>query len=138
MQKVIIDTNVIISALIQHSYPYFIIHDFLLEGRIDLCISKELFSEYLDVLSRPKFKKYQDFISKAESVLAQIEDKAKIFEPNTKIDVISDKDDNKLLELAVESEADFIITGNTNDFTINEFQGTRIVSPKEYWEFFRF
>jgi uncharacterized protein len=138
MQKVIIDTNIIISALIQHSYPYFIVHDYLFEGLIVLCISEDLFCEYLDVLNRPKFKKYPDFISKAEFVLAQIEDKAMTFEPKTKIEIISDNNDNKLLELAVESKADFIITGNSKDFTFNEFHGTRIVSPKEYWEFFRF
>jgi uncharacterized protein len=138
MQKVIVDTNVIISALIQRSYPYLIVHDYVLEGLVDLCISMDLFSEYLDVLNRPKFTKYPDFVKRAEFILAQIEDKAKTYKPKTKIEVLSDKDDNKLLELAVESKADFIITGNTNDFTIKEYQGTKIVSPKEYWELFRF
>jgi len=42
-----------------------------------------------------------------------------------------------LLELAVESKADFIITGNTTDFTMTEFHGTRIVTPKEYWDLYR-
>lgn len=48
--------------------------------------------------------------------------------------IISDKDDNKLLELAEESTADFLITGNTNDFTLKKYKQTRIVTPKEYWE----
>jgi predicted nucleic acid-binding protein len=39
--------------------------------------------------------------------------------------------------LAVESKADYIITGNTKDFTMTEFQGTRIVTPKEYWDLYR-
>ena len=39
-----------------------------------------------------------------------------------------------ILELAEESKADFIITGNTNDFTISEYKTTKIVTPKEYWE----
>jgi predicted nucleic acid-binding protein len=41
------------------------------------------------------------------------------------------------LELALVSKADFIITGNTNDFTMSHFQGTKIVSQKEYWEFLK-
>jgi len=39
----------------------------------------------------------------------------------------------KLLELAETCGADFLITGDTNDFTITEFKGTKIVSPKKYW-----
>jgi hypothetical protein len=39
-----------------------------------------------------------------------------------------------ILELADECVADFVITGNTNDFTFPEYKQTKIVSPKEYWE----
>ena len=59
------------------------------------------------------------------------------FVPKKKLTIISDKDDNKLLELADECKADFLITGNTNDFTIKKYKRTKIVTPKEYWENFR-
>ena len=137
MQKVIIDTNVLISALIQRNYPNFILYDYVLNNLVEVCISDELFEEYLEVLNRPKFYKYPDLISKAESVLAQLETKATKFYPTKRFDVIADNPDNRLLELAVESKADFIITGNTIDFTMAEFQGTRIVTPKEYWDLYR-
>ncbi len=91
-------------------------------------------SEYYEVLSRPKFARFPDFFGKAESLLADIETKAKKFVPTTKLDLISDKDDNMVLELADECLADFIITGNTNDFTFSEYKQTKIVSPKEYWK----
>jgi hypothetical protein len=38
-----------------------------------------------------------------------------------------------ILELADECLADFIITGNTNDFTFPTYKQTKIVTPKEYW-----
>jgi hypothetical protein len=38
------------------------------------------------------------------------------------------------LELVKISNADFIITGNTNDFKMKSFFNTRIVTPREYWE----
>lgn len=41
------------------------------------------------------------------------------------------------LELADISKADFIITGNTNDFTMQIYNQTRILTPKEYWEEFK-
>lgn len=102
-----------------------------------------LFEEYLEVLNRSKFRKYPDFTSKAELVLTQIEAKSLKFKPTQRVNIIQDDADNRLLELELElelalaSKADFIITGNTNDFTMSHFQGTKIVSPKEYWDFFR-
>jgi len=51
--------------------------------------------------------------------------------------LLGDKDDNMLLELAHESRANFLITGNTNDFTISKYKETLIVSPKDYWENYR-
>lgn len=65
MQKIIIDTNVLVSALIQRNYPNFILYNHVLENLVEVCISDELFEEYLEVLNRPKFYKYLDFISKA-------------------------------------------------------------------------
>ncbi|MDP1623309.1 MAG: hypothetical protein Q8M08_13330, partial [Bacteroidales bacterium] len=50
-----------------------------------------------------------------------------------RLEIINDQGDNKLLELAETCNADFLITGNTNDFTIREYKGTKIVSPKVYW-----
>lgn len=47
--------------------------------------------------------------------------------------IISDDPDNRLLELAIESNADFLITGNTNDFELNSIGKAKIVSPSIYW-----
>jgi uncharacterized protein len=137
MQKIIIDTNVLVSALIQRNYPNFILYNYVLENLVEVCISEELFEEYLEVLNRPKFSKYSDFVNKAEFVLTQIETKSTKFYPTQRFDIIEDIADNRLLELAAESKADFIITGNINDFTMTDFKGTKIVTPKEYWDNYR-
>ena len=134
MQKVIIDTNVIISSLIQKNFPYMIVHDFFIENKIELCISTALMNEYYDVLRREKFSKFKDFILKAENLLAEIEFKATMFDPKIRLQLISDIDDNMILELADESSADFVITGNTNDFTFPLYKNTKIVTPREYYE----
>jgi len=134
MQKTIIDTNVIVSSLIQKSYPYRIIFDLFIEDKICLCISPQLMAEYYSVLERPKFAKFPEFITRAKSVLANIEVKAVRYMPRITLDLVSDKDDNKIVELADECMADFIITGNTNDFTFSEYKQTKIVTPKNYWE----
>ena len=56
------------------------------------------------------------------------------FHPKAKLNILSDKGDNKLLELISECGADFLVTGNTNDFTMKRFKKTKIVTPREYWE----
>jgi putative PIN family toxin of toxin-antitoxin system len=137
MQKIVIDTNVIVSSLIQRNYPCLIISDFFLENKFQLCVSDKLLAEYYEVLARPKFSKFQDFFIKVESLLANIEAKSIKFIPTIKLDLISDKDDNMILELADECKADFVITGNTTDFTFSSYKETKIVTPKEYWEIYK-
>jgi len=41
------------------------------------------------------------------------------------------------MELAEVSSADFLITGDVNDFTMSQFKETKIVTPKAYWENYR-
>ncbi|MCI4443513.1 MAG: hypothetical protein JHC39_08415 [Lentimicrobium sp.] len=74
------------------------------------------------------------FFSRAEAFLVEIETKATMFKPKIKLQLISDTDDNMILELADECLADFVITGNTTDFIFPTYKETKIVSPKEYWE----
>ena len=137
MQKIVLDTNVLVTALIQYSYPHLIVHELFLEDKIKLCFSDSLMSEYYEVLNRKKFCKFPDFYVRAQSMLADIELNSIHFTPQFKVNIISDKDDNKLLELAKAAKANFIITGNTNDFTMQKFGKTKIVSPKEYWKSFK-
>ena len=134
MQKIVIDTNVIVSSLIQRSYPNLIISELFIEDKFQLCISDELMAEYYDVLSWPKFAKFHDFFARAEGLLADIETKATRYFPTIKLDLISDVDDNMILELADACNADFVITGNTTDFTFPTYKQTKIVTPREYWE----
>lgn len=133
MQKIVVDTNILVSALIQQSYPYHIIVEIFSNDEIQLCLSDELFDEYFNVLNRKKFAKFPDFIVNSQALLIDIEKRAIKYHPTIRLQIISDLDDNKLLELAETCSADFLITGNTNDFTILEYKGTKIVSPKEYW-----
>lgn len=133
MQKIILDTNVIVSSLIQKKYPYLIV-DHCIEGNVLVCLSNPILQEYLEVLGRPKFARFADFKTNADFLIARISEMSEIYEPRTQLKIIKDEPDNRLLELAQISKADFIITGNTNDFTMEIYNGTKIVTPKDYWE----
>lgn len=132
--QLILDTNVLVSALIQRSYPYFIVDNVLANKSLQLCISDKLFAEYLDVLNREKFSRFPDFHARAQTLLADIESCSSKFEPTIMVDIISDEADNRLLELAETCSADYLVTGNTNDFTMTDYKKTKIVSPKNFFE----
>lgn len=132
--RLILDTNVLVSASIQRSYPYFIVDRVFAESNLELCFSPELFTEYVDVLSREKFAKFPDFHSRAQSLLSDIQTFGFQFSTATNVKLIKDDPDNRLLELAESCRADYLVTGNTNDFTMSEYKGTKIVSPKEFFE----
>ena len=137
MQRIVIDTNVIVSSLIQRGHPNLIISDLFIEQKFQLCVSEELLAEYYEVLARPKFSKFPAFFIRAEALLVEIESKATKFVPTITLNLISDDADNMVLELAHECLADFVITGNTTDFTFPIYNQTKIVTPKEYYENYR-
>ncbi len=132
MHKIVLDTNIIISAIISFGYPYRILHNLVATERIKICLSEKVLNEYTEVITRTKFAQYKDFKQNALFIITNIKRVGKIYKPNVHLDIISDKADNKFLELAVFSKADFLITGNTNHFTISEYNGVRIISPKDY------
>lgn len=136
MQKLILDTNIIVSALISNSIPTKILYELVLTQKVKTCLTEEIFTEYIEVLNREKFTKYTNFKSKAEIVLNKLHEISTYYETNRKIEIISDTSDNKFLELAAVSSADYLITGNTLDFQITEFEYTRILTPREFWNIF--
>ncbi|MDR1097335.1 MAG: putative toxin-antitoxin system toxin component, PIN family [Tannerella sp.] len=132
MPKIILDTNIVVSALLRRSYPHYIVRD-VLGGNMELCLSKELRQEYSDVLARPKFARYPGFVQNAAILLNRLAGIAAFYEPSVRLELIRDASDNKLLELAAASGADFLVTGNTNDFTMSAYLRTRILSPREFY-----
>ncbi len=134
MQKLILDTNVIVSALISSSIPSKILYELVLTRKVEICLSEEVLAEYVEVLNRDKFSKFANFKTKAEVVLNRLREIATFYQTDRKIEVLTDTSDNKFLELAAVSSADYLTTGNTLDFTITEFEYTKILTPREYWD----
>jgi len=135
--RAVIDTNVFISALIgQYSYPYKIFDELVLTGGIILCMSAQLWTEYEGVSQRTKFQQIPGFTEKARKLLAAMKEIAMFAEPTTQITLIKDEPDNRLLELAVATQASVIVTGNSRHFTFDEYEGIKIQSPKDFYEGF--
>ncbi|TAF63569.1 MAG: putative toxin-antitoxin system toxin component, PIN family [Cytophagales bacterium] len=106
----------------------------VLTRKVEICLSEEVLAEYVEVLNRDKFSKFANFKTKAEVVLNRLREIATFYQTDRKIEVLTDTSDNKFLELAAVSSADYFTTGNTLDFTITEFEYTKILTPREYWD----
>lgn len=133
MQKIVIDTNVLISALLSDGYTFKIINELVLGKKVNICLSDAIFEEYLRVISREKFAKYLDFKIKAEIVISGLESIALNYKPDIKIEVSKDASDNKFIELGIFSDADYLITGNIIDFPIGQYGKLKIITPKEFY-----
>lgn len=132
MDDIVIDTNVIISALYSKNGASYKLLMLLDQGIYRPNISVPLFLEYESVANRSHLQLNKEDISDILNYLALNARKRQIFflwRPYLK-----DAKDDLVLEVAVESESQYILTYNISDFAgINKF-GIQAITPKEYLE----
>jgi hypothetical protein len=104
-----------------------------LPRKVELIVSPEILEEYFELFSHSKFTKYPHFRTAAFNLVDELGTIVKNIIPNKQFTILSDKDDNKFLDLAVSGHADFLVTGNTKHFPFGRFENIEIISPKEYW-----
>ena len=131
MLKLVVDTNVVISALLKPESNPALIMSLILRGDCRLCVTEKIFSEYEEVSGRGKFKKLDQ--ASVREFLSTLRSKALWVVPKVTIDgMTKDPEDNAFLECALESKADFLITGNIRHFSEKKFRHTSIVTPGEF------
>jgi putative PIN family toxin of toxin-antitoxin system len=128
--RVIIDTNLWISFLLTNNLKK--IDSLISNNEITLIFSQELIDEFIDVATRPKFKKYFA-LSDLERLLIKIKDKAEFVEVATIIDLCRDEKDNFLLALSIDGKATHLITGDKDLLSINKIDKTIIVTVSEFF-----
>ncbi len=131
MLKLVIDTNVVISALLKPESNPALIMSLILRGDCRIFVTETIFAEYEGVLGRDKFKILDRAIVK--EFLSALRAKGLWVVPKVLLDeVTKDPADNAFLECALESKADFLITGNIQHFPERKFHRTSIVTPGEF------
>jgi len=129
--KVVIDTNVFISAFVFGGNALEIVRLFLKDD-IEVYISPFIFEEITRIL-REKFL-WEEL--KIEKLLQLIGPKVNEVYPKVRVSIIKSKDDdNRILECALESKADYIISGDKRHILpLKELEGIKIVSVSEFLE----
>lgn len=128
MIRVVIDTNIIVSALLQQAGLPAQVLLLATGGLIQMCVSDNVYAEYEKVVPRPRFKRSA---AEVEGALTSIRTNASWWKSSMKVEACSDPDDNIFLECAQAAKADYLITGNQRDFP-NVWAGTRIVTAREF------
>ena len=131
--RIVIDTNVFIAALISKRGTSHKLVQMIGSKVFAICISVPLIFEYEDVakrsgkvnLSHELIDDIIDYIC-AEGLETEI---FYLWRP-----ILTDPKDDFILELAVNAQADFIVTYNRKDFKGSEKFGVQVVSPREFLE----
>lgn len=130
MLKVVFDTNIVVSALLNEAGLPALLLDLATNKKIGLFYSEALMTEYEEVLKRKRFNLPQEKINKA---LDEIKGNSTQVYPSETITVITrDPADNRILEASQTAKADYIITGNKRHFPFTRFRKTKIVTPREF------
>jgi uncharacterized protein len=130
LQRIVLDTNVLVSALLSTKGNEFLVLRLALSGEFEIGVSTPILDEYRMVLERPKFKISR---SKIETLFSQLESNANLVRPAKAVEASLDESDNRFLECAETIEAGFLITGNKRHFPAI-WKGTKIVNAREFLE----
>ena len=131
--KVVLDANVLVSAVIQAGPSYRIVSAWLDENSLDALVCPALLAEVEDVLGRRRLRKWVPpgladlYLATLRRTADVVADPA-VVEPETR-----DSDDDYLVALACEHDADYIVTGD-KDLLEWEDQTPPVITPAAFEE----
>ncbi len=129
--KIILDTNLWISFLISKNYSQ--LDDILFVKNAKLIFSQELLEEFLEVVKRPKFRRFFS-TEDIEELIETIDEYSEFIEVTSNIDLCRDKKDNFLLSLAKDSNADYLLTGDNDLLELKILDSTKILTITDFFK----
>ncbi len=135
--KIVLDTNVIVSALRSRRGAGHSIMSALNSGVFTICISVPLILEYEEILKlkRPVELFSEEDIEELVDFICSIGRKTLI--SNLWRPTLRDPDDEMVLEVAVASKADFIVTYNVKDFVQANIFNVKVITPGQFLKLIR-
>jgi len=128
--RLVLDTNVVVSALLNgFGYERYTL-DLAFNRKVQIAVSDAILSEYEDVLRRPKLRLTPKLVTRSLRDLRLV---ARIVHPHRELKISADPGDNRFLECAETARADYLVTGNKRHFPSSWGQ-TLIVNARELLE----
>ena len=130
--RIVLDTNVVLSALLWRGKPYQLLEALSQRPDVYLFSSPALLEELADVLARPlATKRFALIDTNANAVLALYRAVVGVVEPAFVPRVVRDADDDQVIAAALAAHADFIVSGDDDLLSIGSYQGIRIINAAE-------
>ena len=131
--RVVLDTNIIISALISRGPPYRIIAAWR-DQQFTALISAALLAEYARAVRYPKVRRSHGL---DEEELARFVGRfirfGELVESEERLAIVTDDpDDDRILECAVAGEATHIVTGDPHLLALERYQEISILTPRAF------
>ncbi len=127
--KVVIDTNVIISAFGWDGHPEEIIK-LVNKGKIENFTSIEMINELSNAIKYPRLKFPESLQAEIIETIFSI---SSIVNVNQSLNIIDeDPGDNKVIECALSAKAEFIISGDKHLLELKKFKEIEILTPSEF------
>ena len=134
MIKVVIDTNVFVSAILFDGELDKLINLWK-RKKIVLLLSKEILEEYIKVLSYKKFKLSDEIIKRI--IYEELLPYTRNIKVKKRVNIIKeDPSDNIFLECALERRADYIISGDKHLLQLKQYKSIEIISFREFIKLF--
>jgi uncharacterized protein len=129
MISVVLDSNIYISGFLFNGKQRKIL-DYAIEGKFKVFISEEIQTEIKDVLKRPKIKLSLKHI---KIIISEIDSLCELCYPTGKIiNICRDSKDHIILECALESKANYIITGDDDLLSLKKYKGIKIIDSGSF------
>jgi len=131
--RAVIDTNILVRAMLKPQGSVGPVVDFLRDGHYVLLYSEATLAELIDVLSRPRMvHRYGITADEVEALCALVVRRGELVQPSRTITACRDPKDDKFLEVAVEGQADAIVTGDEDLEVLDPFEGIPMIQPFKF------
>jgi putative PIN family toxin of toxin-antitoxin system len=125
--RVVLDTNIYVSGLGYGGKPELVLDEMGL-AEYTLLVSEDILMELEEVLSL----KFGWSPRSVASALTRIRDAAEMVSPQQTVSECADPDDNRILEAALEGEADCIVSGDKHLLRMKSFRGIQILTASDF------
>ena len=129
--KIVLDTNVLVSALIHRDSLPGRVLDLIVTRQVTLALDHRIFAEYQDVLYRPEFIFPRNYVNDLLDFLWHSSERFHAMAVPVRL---PDPDDAKFIEVAVTAVADALVTGNLRHFPARQCHGVRVLTPRQWLE----